>query len=60
MCVITVSNNISSDFDITNPNCVLVETENNYAKSLRELEILKDPKTYWNLWIQSKNSIEIG
>ena len=48
--VITVSNNISSDFDITNPNCVLVETENNYAKSFKRTGNIKDPKRHIGIY----------
>tara|TARA_Y100001970_G_scaffold269260_1_gene361474 strand:- start:1078 stop:1788 length:711 start_codon:yes stop_codon:yes gene_type:complete len=48
--VITVSNNISSDFDITNPNCVLVETDNSYAKSFIRTGKIKNPKRHIGIY----------
>ena len=48
--VITVSNNISSDYDITNPNCVLVETDNNYAKSFIRTGNIKNPKRHIGIY----------
>ena len=48
--VITVSNNISSDFDITNPNCVLVETDNNFATSFIRTGVIKNPKRHIGIY----------
>ena len=48
--VITVSNNISSDFDITNPNCVLVETDNNFATSFIRTGDIKNPKRHIGIY----------
>ena len=48
--VITVSNSISSEYDITNPNCVLVETDNNYAKSFIRTGNIKNPKRHIGIY----------
>ena len=48
--MITVSNNISSDFDITNPNCVLVETDNNFATSFIRTGDIKNPKRHIGIY----------
>lgn len=48
--VITASNNISSDLDITNPNCVLVETDNNYATSFIRTGNIKNPKRHIGIY----------
>ena len=48
--VITVSNNISSDLDITNPNCVLVETDNNFATSFIRTGVIKNPKRHIGIY----------
>ena len=48
--VITVSNNIYSDLDISNPNCVLVETDKNYAISFMRTGNIKNPKRHIGIY----------
>ena len=49
--VITVSTNISSDEDLKNPNCVLVEIDNNnYATSFVRTGSIKNPKRHVGIY----------
>ena len=49
--VITVSNQLTSDDDLNNPNCVLVEVDSkNYATKFSRLEKLNNPKRHVGIY----------
>jgi len=57
--VITVSNQLTSDDDLNNPNCVLVEVDsNNFATKFSRLEKLNNPKRHVGIYGYSFKTLE--